>query len=415
MKDLREAAYNLLLTNARQGKTKEGEEYFYVCPSPGRYPHQWFWDSCFHAISMSNFNVDLAKKELKTLISCTGPDGFLPHIIYWQNSLIKETWLIRFFYNSTKFTRLTQPPLIGVALEKIYEKDNDKAFLKNVLPAVTKFYEWIKENRIVDKTELPFIIHPWESGMDESPQFDPVLGLKKERFHLLLKYKLVREQIKLLIRLKKLNWNVKTIGKEKRLFLVKNCLFNSIYALGLRSIAHLWEKLGEREKHKRFLTLASKTEQAILKYHYDPELKGFVDLWGTDNIKIPIISISSLSPLILDNIPLKIIEELIKELLLEKNNFWTPYPVPTVPKNSPYFDPKNHWPLWRGPVSINTNWLVFLGLQKHGYKDIAFEIAKKTKRMIEKSQFREFYSPLTGEGIGARNYSWSTLIVDMML
>jgi hypothetical protein len=36
------------------------------------------------------------------------------------------------------------------------------------------------------------------------------------------------------------------------------------------------------------------------------------------------------------------------------------------------------------------------------------------KEMIEKSGFREYYHPETGEGYRRENFGWSTLILDLL-
>ena len=37
----------------------------------------------------------------------------------------------------------------------------------------------------------------------------------------------------------------------------------------------------------------------------------------------------------------------------------------------------------------------------------------KTHAAIEKSGFREYYHPYTAEGLGARNFGWTTLVLDL--
>jgi hypothetical protein len=49
----------------------------------------------------------------------------------------------------------------------------------------------------------------------------------------------------------------------------------------------------------------------------------------------------------------------------------------------------------------------------HGYQELADDISAKSLACIQKSGFREYYNPYTGEGLGAKNFGWSTLILDM--
>jgi hypothetical protein len=63
---------------------------------------------------------------------------------------------------------------------------------------------------------------------------------------------------------------------------------------------------------------------------------------------------------------------------------------------------------------VATNWLIVLGLQKHGYDDVAAAIVERTRQLVEREGFREFYSPYSGRPAGASGFGWSTLAVDML-
>lgn len=83
-KELKEKAFKLLLSNKKEGFSKHlGKPYFYFAPDEVHY-HQWFWDSCFHSIVMTEHKVELAIKEMDTLLSCQTKNGFIPHIIFWK-------------------------------------------------------------------------------------------------------------------------------------------------------------------------------------------------------------------------------------------------------------------------------------------------------------------------------------------
>lgn len=42
-----------------------------------------------------------------------------------------------------------------------------------------RYFNWWKENRDVDGNGLVTILHPWESGIDLSPAYDPALGVSE--------------------------------------------------------------------------------------------------------------------------------------------------------------------------------------------------------------------------------------------
>jgi hypothetical protein len=60
------------------------------------------------------------------------------------------------------------------------------------------------------------------------------------------------------------------------------------------------------------------------------------------------------------------------------------------------------------------NWFIVRGLQQHGYREQADAIVASSAQLVLKSGFREFYNPLTGDGYGARNFGWSTLVLDLI-
>ena len=57
----------------------------YTKPSPERYPWQWLWDSCFHAIVWAHLGeTDRAVAELRNVFAHQADDGFVPHMTYWR-------------------------------------------------------------------------------------------------------------------------------------------------------------------------------------------------------------------------------------------------------------------------------------------------------------------------------------------
>ena len=103
-------------------------------------------------------------------------------------------------------------------------------------------------------------------------------------------------------------------------------------------------------------------------------------------------------------------KRLVEKHLLNPKEFWTNYPVPTVSIDEPSFDPKG---FWRGTTWIAINWFIYKGLLNYGFSDIAKQIQQSSINLIEKSGFREYFNPLTGEGLGAKNFTWGGLVLDM--
>ena len=69
---------------------------------------------------------------------------------------------------------------------------------------------------------------------------------------------------------------------------------------------------------------------------------------------------------------------------------------------------------WRGPTWINAAWLLWLGTRAPRLRDQAETMAARAARaLVEREGLREYYDPHTGDGLGARDFAWSALLVEM--
>ena len=413
-------AKETLYRNLKEGYSERlGTKYKYICPAKDHYFHQWFWDSCFHAVVLSHLDIDLAKNEIYSLLYAQQKDGFIPHIIYWNQhkngfSLSKLGQRLESKFSlSPSNSQLIQPPLIAQAVEAIYKKDRDINFLQRVVPKLTAYYLWLAKNRDPDNDGLISIIAPYESGLDQSPSYDSILGVSG-------KPQLIGALVGRTITLRNLmrNYNLKKIF-EADYFIVKDVLVNSIYIKNLQILSKLLHEIDSEESSRSFYHKYIKSKEALVKKCYSKKDAFFYDLSGRDEKIARVKTIKGLFPIILD-LPKSIIANVVKNHLLNSEEFFSVYPIPTVAMTEPSFSPsplivRNEPVIWRGPTWINTNWFLYNGLKKHGFDDEAEHIKNKSVQMIEKSGFREFFNPFSGEGYGAHNFSWSTLIVDMLL
>ena len=405
MMNLREKAKELMLRNHQVTGKK------YICPSWPHYKSQWLWDSCFHAIICVELGLkDLAKNEIERLLKSQREDGWIPHMIYHRDRL---PWFIqaeRFLFGKKGrklYSAHTQPPMIAQAVEAI----NDSEWTKKILPALVKFYNYFIEKQDPDKDGLISICHPHESGRDTSPEL-ALFSLKKGRFKKFL-FPICHSLsiLKLEWEYRKLDWDIEKIW-QKDLYNIEDLMFHCIWVDGLRSLARLWIICGNKEKAQNLEKLADQHEKPVYSLCYDEKDRFFYSL-DSKNQKIKRKTISNLFPIILENIPTKM-QQSIVEHLINPEEFWTPYPIPSIARNDPEFDlSAKFYSNWRGPVWINMNWFILRGLVKHGYRDSAEKIAQKTLEMIEREGFWEFYNPLTGKRLRklTQNFGWSALFV----
>ncbi|MFO8019787.1 MAG: hypothetical protein R6U96_14275 [Promethearchaeia archaeon] len=409
-----ETARTLLDENRRTGRIsdKSNKSYFYTCPSPETYSHQWMWDSCFHILVNTHIDLDYAKKEFETLLVRQHSNGLISHMYYWKNKFSIIDWLFQSFYTYEQSSNITQTPLVPQALKAIYYHSNDLDFVKRYIPKVKQYYDYLYSTRIIEDDAVPLlnIIHSWESGIDNSPVYDSALGIQG-RF-LLLKW--MHRLIKQVRVLSKCNWNMEKIA-ERGYFLYKDLLFNCAYIQGCRDLAQLYYVTEQPHPKEELNQRADQLEEVLLEHCWDPEEKMFFGIYGKDGEQDKVKACLGFIPLILDNLPQNIASQLVHDHLLNEKEFWPSYPVPSVALDEPAYS-KSETLLWRGPTWININWFIINGLEKHGFSNVASELMIKTLDLIKKNgySFREFYSPTTGEGMGAKQFAWSTLVVDLI-
>jgi hypothetical protein len=377
---------------------RDGIGYGYSRPSPGHYPWQWYWDSCFHAIVWRRFDPARAKRELSSLLAGGAEDGFIGHTIFWAT---RVDWQRRWTYNVTSRDALStstiQPPLLAWAWRIAV---GDPA----AEPKIAAHHRWLTENRDLDGDGLLWIIQPDESGLDSSPKFDPVWGV---RSHGRLLFPL------LIARNRRRDWDARRIldaGGPLVCEVVVNVLWClARLAAGEPSITpaiieRLWD-----ERRGLFLD----TARGKLAREADTEPAG-------GDHRLLTSTWSALAPLALPDLPDEIAGRLVEEHLLDPRKYWLPLPPTSVSAEEPDFEPRR-WtgPLgirrfyWRGPTWINSAWLLWIGLLRLGRDAEAMEMAGRLSAAVSQQRLREFYEPETAEGLGAKEFGWSSLIAEL--
>lgn len=382
-------------------------------PSPQTYPYQWFWDSCFHAIILTHLNIQDAKKELLSLTSKQFENGMLPHMIYWQKFNKTDFPVIEWGKKDT--STITQPPLIAYAVWRIYEVDQDKKFLKKIYPSLKKYYKYLCAERDPRKHHLMGIVNPDESGEDNSPRFDTLLKLPP--VHSLD----VNFQQRLNLVQKHLDCNFDIGTCMRNFFWVKDVPFNTIYVKCLEDLSKIASVLGFFEDADYFEKQAQLTTNAMRKLMWEDGI--FWSVYGMDYEKIKVKTWAIFIPMFAHLYTFDEAKELVKNYLLKKSRFERPFMVPTVSKDEPSYDPSGPWRgvarllsthlSWRGPVWMGVNWFIYKGLINYDFNDLAAEIKKNSLNLLEKSGFREHYDPETGKGMGAKDFTWGGLVLDM--
>ncbi|WP_354698434.1 hypothetical protein DSM112329_04112 [Paraconexibacter sp. AEG42_29] len=388
--DLPGAARALLEGNWKEGDYR-GLHYAFSVPSPRSYPWQWYWDSCFHAIVRARYDEDRSRAELLTLLGALRDDGFIGHTVLWGQPLdLGRAVRYNIASRADLMTSTIQPPIIAWAWARAL---GDPAADPVAAPLLERHHAWLRANRDLDGDGLLWLIQPDESGMDASPKFDHVWGLRAQG----------RMLFPSLIHANRRHGfdarRVAAAGRPVVCEVLTNVIWSlSEQALGRPSLTgvlvdRLWDDAAGR--------------------FYD-DVRGAVH--PTPGPARP-ATWDTLAPLALPDLPDAIAERLIAEVL-EAPRFAVGVPLAAVALDDPAFSDRETWwgrhRHWRGPSWVNSAWLVALGLRRRGRDDLADRMAERLRATIAREGFREYYEPGTGAGMGAHDFGWSTLAWELI-
>ena len=415
--NLIEKAKNVLLGNKKKG---------FTLPTNNKlYPAQWKWDSGFIALGYSHFNLKFALDEITTLLKGQWKDGMIPHILFHDlNTNYYPNHSVWNCGNKIHSSGITQPPVLAIMLKKILDKnkikDTEKIKIKSIIKKLKKYHEWLIKYRDPKNTGLVSILHPWESGYDNSPLWD--YSMNEVKIEKNLKYKrgdnkVINPEYRPLDEdydryvtiknhLRKNKYNPKKLY-SKSMFNVVDVGFNSIFLKANKDLLELLKIYNlEHNKLQRFI---SKSENKIEKLYN--EKKGVFTNYDVKNKKkIVVPSITNYFILFADLKNKSINKKIIKNLKNHSQN--QKYLFSSIKPNYKKFEEQRYW---RGPVWINCNWIIYQGLKNKDMK-FANKIKEKTINLIKKSGFYEYYSFKTGKAFGASNFSWTaSLFLDLIL
>lgn len=410
--DISLAVRNLMQVNRRQF----GQHQFTV-PSSDIYPFQWLWDSCFHAIILSHFDLQSAKRELQAATAHPLSSGMLPHMIYWQATVAGEkerstipNWgresrgsEINLAWQEKKSSTITQPPIVAMAVKRVFTVDNDKVFLQSIYNSLKTHFEYLARDRTFNDDALIYIINPDESGEDNSPRYDELLHLSHQHS--------ANESLDKRLALMKQNAECNFVAKlcMRQFFGTADVSFNVLYAEDLQAMAEIAHALGLTTDAEIYAQRAINVQCDLMTQLRHEKL--FLSFDFINKKHIPVLTWNIFMPLYGGFLTNEEAEFLVKTYLTDFKYFRSDFGIVTTAKTESAYDPNDGF--WRGPIWLAPHWFIYHGLKRYGFIKEADEIKTMTLKLLEKSGFREHYHPNTGEGMGAYNFTWGGLVLDM--
>jgi hypothetical protein len=391
-------------------------------PSGRQYPHQWGWDAAYIAIGWSRIDPRRAAAELESLLRGQWPDGRVPHIVFHPDVPDDAYFPGPAFWDSdvggVATSGLTQPPLHARAALEVARRSGEggPAFLRRVFDGLAAQHAYLAGRRDAGGGGLAAIVHPWESGLDNTPVWDapvaaverPAAGVepyeRRDRRHVDAGERPDDAAYDRFVHLARTYRDGGYADDGSSAFLVEDPLFNAIWLWSTHALAEIAELIGaDPEPHRE---AAARIHDGLAARLWDGERFLARDL-RTDRL-IERRSVLSLAPLLDPDLPPEVARAVAGELGSPHFRSALGLGVASYDLLAPEFESRRYW---RGPIWANVNWLLARALRGQGFAEQAGELERTTLELVESSGMREYFDPLTGAGLGAGDFSWTAAAV----
>lgn len=361
-------------------------------PHTSTYAHQWLWDSCFAVICWDELNErEKALTELSNALSGQFNDGFVPHIRYARPNFRRGP--------RSDVSSFTQPPIYAHAARVL---SKHITMPSDLIERIGRALDWLWNKRRTSDGLL-FLVHPWESGADDSPRWDSWIAAR----HHLGNWRRVhwnRAQWTFfdwqLVKAARFDEHGEAVGSS-----VFECAPAAFNALASHAAFEYAAITGDVSWDERARELSSIIDESMW-----CEDKG---LW----CDIPIVGGGdSAGVATLDGVLGALVTEdqyrakRSLERLVDEKYFAAPYGLAYVARQDRSYKPDGYW---RGSAWMQMNYLARLAALRWQRHDICDAISRMSLDAVARSQFAEHWNPETGEGHGAIPLTWSALVVKM--
>jgi hypothetical protein len=356
----------------------------YTCPSKMRLLPQWFWDLAFHAVHEKwTHGMPFPKSCIRNCLNAQKPDG---HLIFMHYKRGDGDFLDHLGYHGR-----IQPFIMPLAVWDLYLKDGDRSFLRECLPRLRAFDQWMRRERDPRGEWLVNLTIPGESGWDNSKRYIPEgRPLTPE-----------------------------TCGMAA--LPIQPVDFNTYVYLGRWLIRRMARELGDRVVEQEYDEAVRRTAAAI-RGMFHPRLGMYADKFTGEDRLSPIKSAGGLIPL-LAGLATRDQAGSVTRHLLNPKEFWSRYPVPSLSMDDPDFTcVDGYQSYWNGRTWANVNWLILEGLVRTGQLDAAARLLERTLELgvcYGEPYMKESYHPLAPVFYDINqsiiNYGWTGVITDALL
>jgi hypothetical protein len=346
----------------------------YSTPHGTTYPHQWLWDSCFHSLVWAALgDEERALTELASVFRHQAPSGFVPHMSYDGAPDLHAS-----FWGRRGTSAITQPPVYGHAVAELTRRGIEVP--RDVVASARAGLAFLLQHRRrVDG--LVTIVHPWESGGDDSPRWDHWFGSSWDADTWFRRKGDLVASIAL-------TGDGSPIGNEE--FPVASAGFNALVAFGALELASV---TGDERLHREAHELVD-----ALDARWSPGLETWTDgAHGSGGVRTAYDLLGHL-----------VVDRPLPASLFEPDGFGTAFGPAGVHVAEPSFAPGAYW---RGSVWPQVLYLLVVAAGRRGQPAVAERLRHALRRGVVASDLAEHWDAVTGAGLGARPQGWAGLTI----
>jgi hypothetical protein len=357
-------------------------EHRFTMPNRRKYPWQWLWDSCFHAIAWSALGDERAAAELESLFALQLPTGFLPHMGYQsdpQRSLA--------LWHTAGRSDITQPPMYGHALRVLAARGFAVEHLHEPAAAALRY---LFDRRRDPGSGLIRVLHPWETGCDDSPRWD---GWEPRPFAERRWNRRKRELVRSLVLRD-------GAASENPQFDIASAGFSALVGFNMRELAALTGDAG-------LLASAGEIASALAR-QWVPEARTWAD------VHVHHRGSGELAPTLDGLLPVLVsaderhVAAAFGEIF-DPERFWRPFGPAGVAAGDPRYEPRRYW---RGDAWPQMTYLLLVAAQRSGRAQDALRLARRLVLGVARSCSAERWDPETGAALGAVPQGWAALAAE---
>lgn len=343
------------------------------------------WDTYFASIMLSTGSRELAYANAVEITNAITENGFIPNF---------------YAVNNYKSRDRSQPPVGSLAIWTIYQKYKEKWLLELVYDKLLTWNRWWDKNRTTDGLlcwgSSPFekvTYRYWESaGVNETSGGALESGMDNSHIY---------DDI--------------PFDKEKHQQKLNDVGLSSMYVMDCDLMIKIANELGKSKDAAELKVRADKYRQNLNRL-WD-EKKGFYYNRRTDTGELdPRTAPTHFYPLLAKAPTQKQAERMIKEHLLNPDEYWGEWLIPATPRNDPAYKDNTYW---RGRIWAPLNFLVYMGLRNYELPEARKALSEKSKNLLLKSWLKdgyvfENYNADNGRGDDVGNsdkfYHWGALL-----